>query len=157
MLDVTKNIFYWLLKVFAWNFQWNWKNTSNQPHKIVQIFMSHPLHCNFKWYLFQTGNKLLTDIQIWIYFCFLHFKEIKVYYIACVNIFFFLFLWNVWDTVDYLLTTTGVKSNDFVISRLPTEVSKETFGNNYVNPFTLKFFLLEHPFPCFDRPPKNCL
>ena len=45
-----------------------------------------------------------------------------------------------------LTTVPGVKSNDFVISRLPTEfseVSKETFGNNYVNPFTLKFFLLE--------------
>ena len=46
-----------------------------------------------------------------------------------------------------LLTTTGVKSNDFVISRLPTEVSKETFGNNYVNPFTLKFFFARTSLP----------
>ena len=59
-------------------------------------------------YVLQTANKLLTGIQIWIsrqkLFWLLTFQRKKKYtkYIAYVNILFFLFLWNVRDTVHYI-------------------------------------------------------
>ena len=41
------------------------KTEKNREINLGQFFFEN-IHCNLKWYLFQTANKLLTGIQIWI-------------------------------------------------------------------------------------------